>query len=114
MTYRDPYSDRVTNPDPSDAGWSRGGIVGGYSGHSSCGGHHCLRDQQDLDRHGNRPEHDDIGAQHDRPRRRGTGWCSRWDSAIGSDGISVTGRESARSFLIVTAGAFLSCSRRVA
>jgi hypothetical protein len=34
MTYRDPYSDRVRNPDPtytvvpSDAGWSRGGIVG--------------------------------------------------------------------------------------
>jgi hypothetical protein len=34
MTYRDPYSDRVSNPDPtytavpSDAGWSRGGIVG--------------------------------------------------------------------------------------
>jgi hypothetical protein len=28
MTYRDPYSDRVTTPDPSDAGWSRGGIVG--------------------------------------------------------------------------------------
>ena len=28
MTYRDPYSDRVTNADPSDAGWSRGGIVG--------------------------------------------------------------------------------------
>ena len=78
---------------------------GGYSGHSSCGGHHCLRDQQNLDQHGNWPEHDDVGAQHNRPRRRGTGRCSRWDRAIGSDGISVTGRESARSFLIVTAGA---------
>jgi hypothetical protein len=45
MTYRDPYSDRVSNPDPtytaapSDAGWSRGGIVGatGQGGGSPAG-----------------------------------------------------------------------------
>jgi hypothetical protein len=99
MTYRDPYSDRVSNPDPHLHGCTKeqGRHCGGYSGHSSRGGHHCLRDQQDLDQHGNWPEHDDVAVQHDRSRRRLTRRSSYGDSAIERETISVTGRARERA-----------------
>jgi hypothetical protein len=97
MTYRDPYQPGShLHGCTQRCRMEQGRHCGGYSGHSGCGRHHCLRDQQDLDQHGNWPEHDDVAAQHDRPRRRLTRRCSYGDSAIERDTISATGeRESA-------------------
>jgi hypothetical protein len=98
MTYRDPSEQPRSHLHgcTQQCRMEQGRHCGGYSGHSSRGGHHCLRDQQDLDQHGNWPEHDDVGAQHNRPRRRVTGPCSYGDSAIERDTISVTGRARER------------------